>query len=186
MDEVERRVSDELVRVPPEHLRRGVIDVCDNRDFVLALHRNPRRDLDQVLGRLLGEIAVRNEHPNQHAVTLAHVEEIEHCVCTTAKTDTDMGGTHLAYPIPCADHADAMRRVDDIECGAAADHHMTTQIDRRRKRHEQAVRVDGTHARARMRRQQGAKSRLDRFRIDRHDIAHILTVGIHNGLLEHL
>ena len=71
MYEVERGVPHDLVGGPSEHLRRRVIYFYDHRDFVLALHRQPRRDLEDRLSRLRAEIAVHDEDADQHTVTLA-------------------------------------------------------------------------------------------------------------------
>ncbi len=42
--EVERRAADHLVARRSEHLCRGLVDIDEDRDVVLALHRDTRRD----------------------------------------------------------------------------------------------------------------------------------------------
>ena len=79
-----------------------------------------------------------------------------------------------------------LRRIDDIKGRARADDGMPAQVERRRERHEQAVRIDRADTGPWMRRQQGAETRLDRLQIKPTDILHTLTVGIHRNPLEHL
>ena len=97
-----------------------------------------------------------------------------------------MRRTQLAHPIPRSDNAQPMRRIDDVNRRASAEHGVTAQIERRRDRDEQAVRIDRADTGPRMRRQQGAETRLDRFHIEPTDIRHTFTVGIHHNPLEHL
>jgi hypothetical protein len=85
--------------------------------FLLALHRDSGRDAD-LFGRTgKTELALANESPDEKAVALAQVEEIQRRVGPGAQKDPGMGRADLAHPVPRVDNGGAIRRVDEIERG---------------------------------------------------------------------
>ena len=131
VDEVERTEPNHVLGSPAQDLRGGLVDIEEDRDFVLACPGHPRRArLESDVGEVReGRRVTADDDPDVDAVAGASVQVVDHRGSVRADLEANLraGGARFACALPRGDDEGAVLGDNEIERGSGPERTVVRQ-----------------------------------------------------------
>ena len=166
VDELQGSATDHFLGTPAEDACRRIVHAPDHRALVLVHHRESRADAVVGGGRVVVCCALPGDAAHEHAVAVPRIDEVhDHGVLGIGdEVHLDVCRAELDCLFPRLDSGDEFIGQDELQRRCVpVQHCLSSEWNRCRDRHEQAVRTDSGDLHVRVPVEQRSQGSVERF-----------------------